>query len=97
MDEQVDERWYTSSRIRSSPPVTFLTGRIEARIKLPSGLGLWAAFWMLPSNSTARGNWAATGEIDIMEVGTTVKCFEAKGVVVLSRVGSLAGQQCVSV
>lgn len=68
-EEQVDERWYTSSRIRSSPPVAFLTGRIEARIQLPAGLGLWAAFWMLPSNSTARGSWAATGEIDVMEVG----------------------------
>ncbi|CAM9493067.1 unnamed protein product [Scytosiphon promiscuus] len=67
VEEEVDERWYTSSRIRSSPPVAFLTGRIEARIQLPAGLGLWAAFWMLPSNSSARGNWAATGEIDIME------------------------------
>lgn len=67
VEELVDERSYTSSRIRSSPHVSFLTGRIEARIKLPAGLGLWAAFWMLPANST-RGNWAATGEIDIMEV-----------------------------
>lgn len=63
----MDERWYTSSRIRSKSPFAFLTGRIEARIRLPKGLGLWAAFWMLPNNSS-RGEWAATGEIDIMEV-----------------------------
>lgn len=67
VEEQVDERYYTSTRIRSVPAVSFLTGRIEASIQLPVGVGLWAAFWMLPTNST-RGNWAATGEIDIMEV-----------------------------
>lgn len=67
VEVQVDERSYTSSRIRSMSPVAFLTGRIEARIRLPSGLGLWGAFWMLPAN-TSRGEWAATGEIDIMEV-----------------------------
>ncbi|CAN0406405.1 unnamed protein product, partial [Laminaria digitata] len=64
--EPVDDKWYTSSRIRSKSPVSFLTGRIEARIRVPAGLGLWAAFWMLPSNGT-RGEWAATGEVDIME------------------------------
>lgn len=66
--EQVDERWYTSSRIRSIYPIAaFLTGRFEASIKIPQGQGLWPAFWMLPAN-TSRGFWAATGEIDIMEV-----------------------------
>lgn len=67
----MDDRWYTSSRLRSNSPVAFLTGRIEARISLPAGLGLWAAFWMLPANDS-RGDWAASGEIDIMEVGRTL-------------------------
>lgn len=39
-------------------------GYIEASIKLPSGLGTWPAFWMMPSNYTA---WPRDGEIDIME------------------------------
>eukprot|EP00903_Cladosiphon_okamuranus_P010049 g9528.t1 len=67
LEEQLDERWYSSSRLRSKAPVAYLTGRIEARIQVPAGQGLWAAFWMLPSNSS-RGHWAATGEIDIMEL-----------------------------
>lgn len=65
-EELLDERWYTSSRIRTKSPIAFLTGRIEARIRLPQGQGLWPAFWMLPAN-TSRAVWAATGEIDIVE------------------------------
>lgn len=57
---------YTSARIRSRNRQEFLYGRIEARIKLPSGQGIWPAFWMLPTNSP-YGGWAAGGEIDIME------------------------------
>ena len=41
-------------------------GRIEGRMRIPPGQGLWAAFWMLPSNSP-YGGWPASGEIDIME------------------------------
>lgn len=51
--------------------MAYLTGRIEARILLPAGLGLWAAFWMLPANDS-RGLWAANGEIDILEVGLSL-------------------------
>ena len=57
---------YTSARIRTHGLAEFLYGRIEARIQLPSGQGLWPAFWMLPTNSP-YGGWAAGGEIDIME------------------------------
>ena len=52
---------YTSARLRTQ--ATFTSGRIEARIKLPAGKGLWPAFWMLPEN----GAWPMDGEIDIME------------------------------
>lgn len=71
----MDERWYTSTRIRSMYPVAYLTGRIEARIKMPSGLGLWGAFWMLPANSS-RGTWPSTGEIDIIEVSSFCRVHE---------------------
>jgi len=43
-----------------------LYGRIEARISLPLGEGLWPAFWMMPTYDV-YGTWAASGEIDIME------------------------------
>ncbi len=57
---------YTSARLRTRNLQEFLYGRIEARIKLPSGQGIWPAFWMLPTGSP-YGGWASGGEIDIME------------------------------
>lgn len=41
-------------------------GRIEAKMKLPTGDGIWPAFWMLPYDSE-YGTWATSGELDIME------------------------------
>ncbi|MBY5991024.1 family 16 glycosylhydrolase [Ferrimonas balearica] len=60
------EAEYSSGRIRSLHNGDFRYGRIEARIQLPAGQGLWPAFWMLPSEEV-YGGWAASGEIDIME------------------------------
>lgn len=57
---------YTSTRIRSLGKVDFTYGRIESRILLPSGGGLWPAFWML-STDEPYGFWPQSGEIDIME------------------------------
>jgi beta-glucanase (GH16 family) len=58
---------YTSARLRTIDKVDIKYGRIEARVKAPSGKGLWSAFWMLPTDSPYT-NWAAFGEVDIMEV-----------------------------
>ncbi|MFD2166633.1 family 16 glycosylhydrolase [Thalassotalea euphylliae] len=58
---------YTSARLRTDGKVDIQYGRIEARIKIPEGQGLWPAFWMLPTDSQ-YGGWASGGEIDIMEV-----------------------------
>jgi len=57
---------YTSARITTADLVAFRYGRIEARMKLPGGQGLWPAFWLL-SQDSPYGTWAATGEIDVME------------------------------
>lgn len=57
---------YTSARIKTQGLRNFTYGKIEARIKLPTGQGLWPAFWMLGSNITSV-NWPYCGEIDIME------------------------------
>jgi len=57
---------YTSARIRSLNKRDFTYGRVEARMKVPAGQGLWPALWMLPSTTT-YGGWAAGGEIDILE------------------------------
>lgn len=64
--ESVDGKLYTSARLWSTGLFSQAFGRFEARIKLPTGDGLWPAFWLLPQNET-YGGWAASGEIDIME------------------------------
>ena len=58
---------YTSARIRTTGKQEFHRGRFTARIRLPSGQGLWPAFWMLGANHDEVG-WPACGEIDIMEM-----------------------------
>ena len=58
---------YTSGRIRTRGMGDWTYGRFEIRAKLPTGQGLWPAIWMLPTNDV-YGGWAASGEIDIMEL-----------------------------
>jgi beta-glucanase (GH16 family) len=57
---------YTSARITTRGKMAAAPGRVEARIKLPAGQGLWPAFWMLGHNFPVIG-WPACGELDIME------------------------------
>ncbi|MBW8000888.1 MAG: family 16 glycosylhydrolase [Planctomycetes bacterium] len=57
---------YTSARVVSHHRKDLKYGKIEARIKLPSGKGQWCAFWMMPTDS-AYGKWPLSGEIDILE------------------------------
>ncbi|MGA7339109.1 MAG: glycoside hydrolase family 16 protein [Terracidiphilus sp.] len=59
-------RDYTSARIESQGRFELTYGRIEARIKLPKGQGIWPAFWLLGTDFDHIG-WPACGEIDIME------------------------------
>ena len=64
--EQYMGEAFTSARIVTKGKFETKYGRIEARIKLPRGKGLWPAFWMLGSNSDTA-IWPQCGEIDIME------------------------------
>jgi beta-glucanase (GH16 family) len=57
---------YTSARLKTQGVFTVACGRIEARLKLPRGQGIWSAFWMLGDN-IGTVDWPACGEIDIME------------------------------
>jgi beta-glucanase (GH16 family) len=65
-EEKFQGRSYTSARLKTQGLQTFTYGRIEARMKLPSGKGIWPAFWMLGEDIYSKG-WPACGEIDIME------------------------------
>ena len=60
-------RGYTSARLRTKHRGDWLYGRIEVRARLPIGQGLWPAIWMMPTDDI-YGTWAASGEIDIMEL-----------------------------
>ena len=65
---------YTSARLQTGAPgastqttdLSWQYGRIEARIKLPFGLGVWPAFWMLGDDINSV-SWPTCGEVDIME------------------------------
>ena len=57
---------YTSARLKTQDKFYFTYGHIESRIALPSGSGIWPAFWMLGQN-IAQVSWPACGEIDIIE------------------------------
>lgn len=57
---------YTSARMTTKGKFSFTYGTIEARIALPTGNGIWPAFWMLGENIDAV-SWPACGEIDIIE------------------------------
>lgn len=57
---------YTSARLITKGLFQKRYGRFEARIKLPTGQGLWPAFWLLGDDSNGEV-WPEIGEIDIME------------------------------
>jgi uncharacterized protein (TIGR03437 family) len=65
---------YTSARLQTGSPgasssttnLSWQYGRIEARIKLPFGQGVWPAFWML-GEDIDTDPWPGSGEVDIME------------------------------
>jgi beta-glucanase (GH16 family) len=60
------ERNYTSARLKTLGKKSWTYGRIEARMKLPRGQGVWPAFWMMGDDIRTKG-WPTAGEIDIME------------------------------
>lgn len=57
---------FTSARIKTQGKYTLKYGKIEARMKIPFGQGLWPAFWMLGNDIDAVG-WPKCGEVDVME------------------------------
>jgi len=57
---------YTSARLTTQGKYQPTYGRVEARIQIPRGQGIWPAFWMLGADLPSAG-WPAAGEIDVME------------------------------
>jgi beta-glucanase (GH16 family) len=57
---------YTSARMTTKQQFTQAYGRFEARLKMPTGPGMWPAFWLLGANIDATP-WPGCGEIDVVE------------------------------
>jgi len=56
----------TSARLTTQGRFSFGYGRLEARMRLPYGKGMWPAFWAMGDDLDTVG-WPANGEIDVME------------------------------
>jgi beta-glucanase (GH16 family) len=56
---------FTSASITTRDIASWQYGRVEVRAKLPKGLGVWPAIWMLGTDK--KVGWPKCGEIDIME------------------------------
>ncbi len=79
--ENYGGRSYTSARLITREKYTTMYGKIEARIRLPYGQGIWPAFWMMGEDIGQVG-WPACGEIDILEmVGGVGRDDEVHGTV----------------
>ena len=63
---KTDTAQYTSASISTKGLAAWTYGKIEVKAKLPRGVGLWPAIWMLGENQKEVG-WPECGEIDIME------------------------------
>jgi beta-glucanase (GH16 family) len=59
-------RSFYSGRLHTKGKVERQYGKIAASIKIPSGYGMWPAFWTLGGNISSAG-WPGAGEIDILE------------------------------
>jgi beta-glucanase (GH16 family) len=63
---RTEENKYTSARLKTERRFEVKYGKIEARIKITGGQGLWPAFWLL-GNTVPSVGWPECGEIDVME------------------------------
>jgi len=57
---------YTSASLTTRNLNSWTHARIEVRAKLPKGVGVWPAIWLLGADKGGKG-WPAKGEIDLME------------------------------
>ena len=56
---------YTSGRLQTSGTFSFGYGVVSARIQIPTGDGIFPAFWAV--GATAGVDWPQVGEMDLME------------------------------
>jgi len=64
---QKTDTGFTGGRVETRRKASFGYGTLIARIKMPSGTGLWPAFWLLGADEDTNP-WPGAGEIDVVEV-----------------------------
>ena len=64
--EETDGR-YVSGRVQTKNKLSLGYGTTTARIKMPSGQGLWPAFWLVGADEDKVG-YPEAGEIDVIEL-----------------------------
>ena len=75
----VQTKPFNSAKLLTKGKAAWTYGRFRIRARLPHGQGTWPAIWMLPDHNR-YGPWAASGEIDIMEVvNLGARCPECPG------------------
>ena len=74
-NETTNSSSFTSARMKTQGLFWTLYGRIEWRAKLPSGIGMWPALWMMGTNIT-NTPWPGCGEIDVVENNGSNVVFE---------------------
>ncbi|MCU0635747.1 MAG: glycoside hydrolase family 16 protein [Gemmatimonadaceae bacterium] len=70
---------YTSAKFITKGRVEPRHGRVAIRAKVPSGQGIWPAFWMLGAG-WPEAAWPQVGELDIMEIGSSRPWINAASV-----------------
>jgi hypothetical protein len=58
-EENFGEKKWTSGRVTGKNKRSFKYGRFTVRAKLPSGLGLWSAIWMMPQGERVQDEGAS--------------------------------------
>jgi len=64
--ENIDNKSYSSARIKSQNKFDFKHGRLKVRAKFPQSKGTWPAIWLMGQNIDQVG-WPSCGEIDLVE------------------------------
>jgi len=66
--QKLGGRQYSSARLVTRGKASWTYGRMVVRAKIPKGVGIWPAIWMLGNNIDNKAiGWPLCGEIDIME------------------------------
>jgi beta-glucanase (GH16 family) len=71
---------WKSGKIHTAHKIGFKYGRIEIQAKMPSGVGVWPALWLLGANLLDGVAWPHCGELDILE-NTGAHPFQVQGTI----------------